>query len=249
MRRRTPLAARPTRAPRSPTSRWPAAPSCAGGSEPARPAGVKVRDEGGEADGFPRAAARRTTHGVRLWPVSVPTHTPVRVQMSFTVWSPLRAWAGRQGATTSGAGLEACRRAAGPPPAAPRGTHCVEASSKPSGLYAAAIVDRGGGSSVQYEALQRRSESASAQPRSPASTSPGAHTAAGTRPELQCRAVPSSRAASSAKTPCRLRTASPMTHAHAQRTAAHRRPQPRGGARAAEAAGRARRAREGRAKI
>jgi hypothetical protein len=42
------------------------------------------------------AAPRRTTHGVRRWPLSVRTHTPVREQMSFTVWSPLRAAATEQ---------------------------------------------------------------------------------------------------------------------------------------------------------
>lgn len=130
---------------------------------------------------------------------------------------------GREGAATSGAGLGARRGAKTALLAAPRGTHCVDASSKPSGLYAAAIVDRGGGCSTQYEALQRRSESASAQPRRPAATSPGATTDAGRRPDVQCRAEPSSRAASNANTElCRQGAGSPMA-----RTAARRAGRPR----------------------
>lgn len=39
--------------------------------------------------------ARRTTHGVRRWPVNVCRQTPVRQQHNLTVWSPLRHTTGR----------------------------------------------------------------------------------------------------------------------------------------------------------
>ncbi len=42
-------------------------------------------------------------------------------------------------------------------------TYCVEATSLPSGLKAAAMVDRGGGVNWQYVAEQRFKESPSAQ--------------------------------------------------------------------------------------